>query len=281
VHVHSCGDAANIALLAKLLGPVDYSLTLHNALGASGCNQRQKWRHATFALVITHTLLREVRAELQGDLPSRIEVMPMGVDAEFFSRKSPYVPFDGSGEFRVFCCGRLNPGKGHRVLIEAIGALNRRGIPARLDIAGEDDDGGNGHRLELEAMIRDAGMAGQVRLLGAVSEEQVQESLSACHAFALASWQEALGVALMEAMAMQVPVVATRVGGVPELVADGSDGILVPPGDPHAMANALADLAHAPGSATRLGEAARKTIVARFSSRNSARLIAALVENST
>jgi glycosyltransferase involved in cell wall biosynthesis len=68
---------------------------------------------------------------------------------------------------------------------------------------------------------------------------------------------------------------------VPELVADGSDGILVPPGDPHAMANALADLAHAPGSATRLGEAARKTIVARFSSRNSARLIAALVENST
>jgi glycosyltransferase involved in cell wall biosynthesis len=276
VHVHSCGDAANVALLARLLAGIDYSLTLHNALGACGGNQRQKWRHASFALVVARELLPEVRAAVGEDVP-RIEVVPMGVDPRFFTRATRYEPFRGEGEFRIFSCARLHPTKGHGVLIEALGRLVRQGIPARLEIAGEDAAGGLGYRRELEAQIASAGLASRVRLLGAVPEEKVRERLEACHAFCLASLHEALGVATMEAMAMQVPVVATRVGGVSELVSDGIDGLLVPAGDAAALADALARLAREPALADRLGAAARPKIVARFSSAASAGTLAALV----
>jgi glycosyltransferase involved in cell wall biosynthesis len=90
--------------------------------------------------------------------------------------------------------------------------------------------------------------------------------------------QEALGVAIMEAMAMQMPVVATRVGGVAELVSDGVDGILVPPGDSDALAQALAALARRLQLALRVGAAGRRKVAEGFSSRSSASVIAALVD---
>jgi glycosyltransferase involved in cell wall biosynthesis len=277
VHVHSCGDAANVALLARLLAGIDYSLTLHNALGACGGNQRQKWRHASFALVVARELLPGVRAAVGDALPPKIEVVPMGIDPRFFARASPYQPFRGEGEFRIFSCARLHPAKGHAFLLQALALLVRKGVAARLEIAGEDAAGGLGYRRELASLIDASGLVSRVRVLGAVPEERVRERLAACHAFCLPSLHEAFSVATMEAMAMQVPVVATRVGGMGELVSDGSDGLLVPAGDAEALAGALARLARDPELAERLGAAARPKILARFSSAESARVLAALV----
>jgi len=281
LHVHSCGDAANIALLAKWLAGLDYSITLHNTLGASGGNQRLKWRNAAFAVVITQTLLGEVRGALGADLPARVAVAPMGVDAGFFARARPYQPWRGEGELRIFSCGRLNPGKGQRFLLEALARLRGRGLPATLALAGEDDEGGGGYRAELEAAVRRLGLRAYVRLLGAVAEEAVREELERCHVFALPSLQEALGVALMEAMAMEVPVVATRVGGVAELVAHGADGVLVPPGDVAALAEAIAAIAADPARARSLGAGSRAKIVERFGADGSARVIRTLVGKAT
>lgn len=278
VHVHSCADAANIAMFAALLSECTYSLTLHGSLAGYGPNQEQKWAHSAFAIFVTHTLCDEVSKSVGRHLPGRLEVAPMGVDVEKFSRASPYAPYAGVGELALFSCGRLNQGKGHAFLIEAIVMLRRQGIRVKLDIAGEDEQGGTGYRKQLERLIAAEGLDGVVSLLGAVSEETVRARLERAHLFVLASLDEALGVVLMEAMAMSVPVIATKVGGVPELVEDGEDGILVPSGDAEAIAGAIRGLAADPGLALRLASASRRKIVDSFSHRRSAEAIARLLK---
>jgi glycosyltransferase involved in cell wall biosynthesis len=114
-------------------------------------------------------------------------------------------------------------------------------------------------------------------LLGAVPEEVVRERLMQAHVFALASLEEPLGVAIMEAMSMEVPVVATNAGGVPELVSDGVDGLLVEPGDAAAIARAIKAIATHRDLAATLSARARTKVLERFSSRRSAEAIARLV----
>lgn len=277
VHVHSCADAANVAMLAAVLAPLTYSLTLHNPLWVYGPNQAQKWRSARFALVITEKIYHDVVQQLAGALPPRLEIAPMGVDCDQFVRSQPYQAYSGIGPVRLFSCGRLNPCKGHQNLIAAVGQLRRQGLDVRLVIAGEDDDGGSGYRHVLEALVRSLDLGSAVTLIGAVSEETVQQHLQQAHAFALASSEEPLGVAIMEAMAMAVPAIATDAGGVPELIENGVDGLLVPPGDVEALAAAIAHLLQDAALAQRLSSAGPQKIAAKFSSRRSASAIAALL----
>src|SRR5262249_30234532 len=150
--------------------------------------------------------------------PSVLDIAPMGVDVSGFHRGIPYAPWEGGGPLSVFSCGRLNPCKGHADLIRAVQLVAGRGIDARLTIAGEDETGGDGYHRTLASLIEALGVGDRVQLLGAVSESRVRAELEQAHVFALASLAEPLGVAIMEAMAMSVPVVVTGAGGVPELV---------------------------------------------------------------
>jgi len=278
VHVHSCGNSANIAMFARRLTGLPYSLTLHGPLRDYGPNQKQKWVHSAFALVITRKLREEVRKELAGFLPSEIALAPMGVDLKRFQKGPSYLPWTGSGPFRLFSCGRLNPCKGHDDLLRAVAQLRGKGMDARLTIAGEDDVGGI-CRQGLETLSRELGLGDNLKLLGAVSEDEVRCQLSAAHAFVLASLDEPLGVATMEAMALQVPVVVTGSGGVAELVDDGVDGILVPPRDPEKMAGALLRLLADPGLAAKLSQAGRTKIESSFHSGVSAATLRRCVES--
>ncbi|RKH58943.1 exopolysaccharide biosynthesis GT4 family glycosyltransferase EpsE [Corallococcus aberystwythensis] len=278
VHVHSCANAAHVAMFAHLLSGLTYSMTLHGPLDDYGPNQREKWRHAKFAFVITKKLLGEVRQELAGSLPDRIELAPMGVELSRFQRTVAYEPWSGEGPLRLFACGRLNPCKGHADLIDAVGMLRKKGIDARLSIAGEDEAGGTTYRKVLEAKLAQDGLTDAVTLLGAVSEDVVKDGIQRSHLFALASLQEPLGVAIMEAMAMRAPVVVTGAGGVKELVDDGVDGVLVPPQAPAVLAEKLEKLARDPAEAVRLGEAGRRKVEEQFSSERSADMLARMLD---
>ncbi len=274
VHCHSCADAAHIALFAHLLSGLSYSLTLHGPLVTYGPNQREKWRHATLGIVITERLRAEVGRDLAGALPQQLAVAPMGVDTERFRRRQARELWGGKGPFRIFSCGRLNLCKGHRDLAEAIALLRAEGIDARLVIAGEDDAGGMGYRKTLEAEIRERGVADCVVLLGAVDEDRIIRELQQAHVFALASHAEPLGVAIMEAMAMEIPVVVTTMGGVEELVQENVDGLFVPPMQPVLIANALKRVAQDPELALRLGDHGRYTILEKFQASRSAEVLA-------
>jgi colanic acid/amylovoran biosynthesis glycosyltransferase len=272
VHVHSCADAANVALFAHVAWNIDYSLTLHNPLSIWGGNQLNKWRHAAFGIVIADWILRDLRSRIDTSLLPPVYLGPMGVNVDVFKRRVPYVAREG-GILRVFSCARLNPVKGFVVLLEAIRRLKFEGQQVILTIAGEDDHGGDGYRRQLEATITELDLRAEVHLLGAVSEDRVRSELEGAHVFVLASLEEPLGVAIMEAMAMEVPVVSTDAGGVPDLVMNGINGILVPPGDSAALAAAIHEIGADDNLARRLGARGRMRVEQAFHHRISAKLI--------
>jgi glycosyltransferase involved in cell wall biosynthesis len=270
IHVHSCGQAALLAAFGQRLGGPGYSLTLHNPLVDHGPLQRQKWRYARFAIVVTQRLLEEVNRDLAGDLPP-VYVAPMGVDLDQFRRTTDYRPAEPGGPVRLFTCGRLHPGKRHDLLIRATGLLRAEGIDARLVIAGEDADSGTGRfRRDLEALVAELDLGAYVQLPGALSEADVRRELEAAHVFGLSSDTEALGIVMVEAMAMRVPVVTTDVGGTTELVKDAANGLAVPPRDPAALAAAVRRIATDPALAERFSAAGRSTVEASFGSGRSA-----------
>lgn len=277
LHVHSCADAAQVALFANRLSGLPYSLTLHGPLADYGPNQAEKWRNAAFAVVITDRIRGDVEQQLGGSLPGRISVAPMGVDTTNFTRCTSYEPWTGAGPARIFSCGRLNPSKGHKDLLAAVRQLADSGVDARLVIAGEDELGGKGYRLELERLIAEMGLADRVTLLGAVSEEVIRTKLEEAHLFALASHAEPLGVAIMEAMSLSVPVVVTGAGGVPELVQDQRSGLLVHTNNPAHFAAALARVLNTPDLARQLGTQGRRRVVERFDSTRGAGILAQLI----
>ena len=126
----------------------------------------------------------------------------------------------------------------------------------------------------MRAQIAAAGLSHRVMLLGAVSEERVTELLEHAHVFALASLNEGIPVAIMEAMAMAMPVVATDVGGNSELITAGHDAILVPAADREAMTAELYRVATDPAHAMRLAAASRARVEADFHRRRSAEAVA-------
>jgi glycosyltransferase involved in cell wall biosynthesis len=198
-------------------------------------------------------------------------VAPMGVDLDRFQRATPYRPAESGGPVRLFTCGRLHPGKRHDLLIRATGLLRADGIDARLVIAGEDADSGTGQfRRDLEALIAELNLAEYVRLPGALSEGDIRRELESAHVFGLSSDTEALGIVMVEAMAMRVPVVTTDVGGTTELVKNGENGLAVQPRDPAALAAAIRQIATDPVLAEKFSTAGRATVEAGFGSGRSA-----------
>jgi glycosyltransferase involved in cell wall biosynthesis len=197
-----------------------------------------------------------VRARAQrrfGLPPGRSVTIHNGVDVlRFRPRDAERRP----GPLRVVVVANLIPEKGVGVLLEAIGRL--REVELSLDVIGD----GPEHGI-LEARAQALGVADRVRFVGLRDDvpELLREADVAVHP---ARWQEALGNTVLEAMATGIPLVASRVGGIPELLADGSEGLLVTPGEPEPLAAALRRLAGDPSLRARLGAAARARVLREF-----------------
>ena len=182
----------------------------------------------------------------------------------------------GPAPMRVLAVGRLVAKKGYPVLFEALAALARQGSRVTLSVIGEGVD-----RPQLEAMVDSLGLSTVVRFLGAQPHQQVAAAFREADVFVQASVvlgngdRDGVPNSLLEAMASGLAVVASDVAGIPEVVAPGC-GVLVPTGDPRALASSLALLASDPGLRSRLGRAARDHVAARFDRAACARAIAPL-----
>jgi glycosyltransferase involved in cell wall biosynthesis len=171
----------------------------------------------------------------------------------------------------LYSCGRLNPIKGHEYVIGAVKLLRSRGIDARLEIGGEDEQGGSGYRKHLERLIDSEGMRGHVQLLGSVSEARNYRAYQNAHVYVMGSLNEAAGaVAAMEAMALEVPVVMPGTGATPELISHEQSGLLVRPKSAEELANAIERVLDDPAFAIRLGRAGRQKVIEEYSHRRSA-----------
>lgn len=273
VHVHSCGNAANIALFASILSDITYSVALLGQLEDFGANQEQKWKYSAFASVMSEQLLNSVKDELAGFLPKDVKVSPVGVNLDEIKRETPYIPWQEGSPCRIYTCGRLNVAKGQKYLIESVKLLRERGFDVRLQIAGEDSESGNGYRKELEKFIQEQSMSDYVELLGSVSEERNRQGYKEADIFALPSLKEGISVAVMEAMAMETPVVVTQVGGMAELIDSGVDGMLVPAENPEIMADVIAKLLQDKELTLSLTQKSRQKIAAKFHHRRSAQIL--------
>ncbi|MCC5869126.1 MAG: glycosyltransferase family 4 protein [Gammaproteobacteria bacterium] len=280
IHVHSCADAALVVAFASLLSRIPYSMTLHGPLSDYGAQQPFKWAGAAFGIVITRTLLLETSAILGKNMPEIIEVAPMGVDPNRVKRTSVYQPWPGSGKILLVSCGRLNPVKGHKELVEAVAVLLGLRYEVSLRICGQDELGGDGYATELQTVIESLGVGSAVTLLGAVDEDRVLAELEQAHIFVLASYHEPLGVAYMEAMAMNVPTIGTNAGGVAELITDGVDGLLVEPRNPEALVEAVLKILLDPAFAQRLADSGRDKVERRFHSGVSAEVLGRNIQGS-
>jgi glycosyltransferase involved in cell wall biosynthesis len=214
----------------------------------------------------------------RGRAGARTEVIPSGVDTERFrarpgeraaAKAALGVP---AGVPLVGTVGRLEGRKGTDTLIEAARGLAERGIADwRLAIAGEGP-----LRGDLTALAERLGVRDRVLFVGARSD--VREILAALDVFVLPSRTEGMSNALLEAMAMELPVVATAVGGNPEVVTADVAGVLVPAEDPPGMAGAVAALLQAPDRAARLARAGRQRVEERYGSRAMVRRLEAVYE---
>jgi len=163
-----------------------------------------------------------------------------------------------AGRLVVGAVGRLSAEKGFDLLIRAAHRLVQTGHDLQLVIAGEGDA-----RPQLESLIAGLGLGDRVRLLGHYADPRgLYEALDL---FVLSSLREGLPNVVLEAMAMQVPVLATRVAGVPRLVQDGANGILVEPGSVESLAGGMARLLGDADARARLAAAGRRTVVERYS----------------
>lgn len=206
------------------------------------------------------TVSRHVRDQLAAavGLPERkLRVVPNGIDPAAFLRPADSALraqlAGGPDRPLVFTAARLSPQKALDVLLSAAALVPQ----AVFVIAGEGPE-----RAALEARAEALGVASRVRLLGA--RDDVPELLAACDLFVLPSLVEGLPLSVLEAMAAAKPVVATRIGGTDEAVADGRTGILVPPGDAGALAAAIRTFLADPERARRWGEAGRDRLRACF-----------------
>ena len=195
--------------------------------------------------------------------PAKVRVVHNGVDLERLRQHRPRTAVRRelglAAEARVVgLVARLDHwGKGHREFFAALAALPE-GYPVEALIIG-----GGRREAEMRRLAAELGLAGRVHFLG--PRDDVPDLLSALDIFVLPSHSEGVSLALLEAMAAGLPVIATRVGGLPEVVTDGENGLLIPPQDPEALATALERLLADPDLAQKLGENARKHVEANFS----------------
>lgn len=205
---------------------------------------------------ITATGMRLAEATLRyAPRGKPVTVVPYGIDLARFSPR----PRERAEQVVVGAVARLSPEKGLEFLLRAVAALVEQGRPLRVVLAGDGPQRGR-----LERLAARLGLAERVEFLGEVPHGDVPAVLQRLDIFAMPSLAEGFGVAALEAAAMEIPVVASRVHGIPDVVADGQSGLLVPPRDPSALARAMARLADDADLRQRLGRGGRALVEARY-----------------
>jgi len=246
LHAH-LSTAAVAASLAGRIARLPVAVTVHGMTHAFYC------RLANRVIAVSQAVCQHMVQ--RGIAPDRVVVVRNGVDIERFSslptrecaRQLLGLPADARV---VGTVGRLSEAKGHRYLLEAGAGLKSRFPQLRVLVVGEGE--------ALAALVRrtrSLQLEGRVVLTG--YRQDIDVVLAALDIYVQPSLEEGLGLAVMEAMAAGLPVVVTRVGGLPELVENGRTGLLVAPGDARALSDAIGLLLSDDELRARLGEAAR------------------------
>ncbi len=260
VHVDMANNGAMVALLATVFDPgITYSVTVHgpsvffniekNRLGA-------KVNGAMFTRCISHFCRGQVMTWADAAKWEHLHIVHCGVDTERFRPK----PKRTERPFRMLTVGRLAPVKGYEITLQACRVLTESGVDWRLDMLGDGPS-----RERLSRMARDLGIEERVKFHGAVGQDRIQEHFDRADALVVSSFLEGVPVVLMEAMAKELAVIATRIAGIGELVEEGVSGLLVNASSVTELAASMKRLGGDPRRLREYGRAGRQKVVEEFS----------------
>jgi glycosyltransferase involved in cell wall biosynthesis len=271
-HAHWTTYPALAARAMASLTGLPYSVTTHAFdIFLPNSHRAENLRRASHVVTISEFNQRYLATH---GLAREIAVIPCGLDL------SQFVPAarDRRGCPTITAVGRLDPIKGFSVLIDACALLAQRDVQFTCEIIGDGPQ-----RSELTARIARHALQDRVRLLGALEQREVRKRVNQACVFALPCVtlpngdQDGIPVALMEAMALRVPIVTTPVSGIPELVTNGVSGLLVPSADPVALANAILRVLTDDDLADRLASAGRRVVEDRYDVNTAVAALASLL----
>jgi glycosyltransferase involved in cell wall biosynthesis len=277
IHAHHANVGSDVALLASHLGGDDWSwsFTMHGSTEFFDVREHrlaQKAELARFVVCVSDHGRSQIMSLVEPSHWDKLLRVHCGVDIEAFRPAA-----ERAGDVRsleILTVGRVVPVKGQSLLVEAVAELRRRGIDARLTIVGD------GPQLaDLRALAARLGVGDHVDFAGPVGQHEIAAHYARADVFALPSFAEGLPVVLMEAMASGLPVVASRITGVPELVEEGVSGLLVAPGRGDELTDALERVLREPPQARwAMGSAGREKVVREFDVERCAGLLMTVFE---
>ena len=285
IHAHFASHPALAALVVHRLTGIPYSFVAHGSdLHVERRMLARKVSAAAFVVAVSAYNRDLILEECGRRGAAKVVVIHCGTDPTVFGERAepeaaPPERERGKRSLRIACVASLEEVKGHRFLLRACRLLADRGVDVSCDLAG-----GGPLRRGLERRVAELGLGDRVRFHGPLPRPEVGGLLATADVAVLASHptrsgkREGIPVALMEAMMSGLPVVASRVSGIPELVEDERTGFLVPPGDPRLLADRLERLAEAPELARRLGAAGHQKVRADFDLHTGARLLLREIE---
>ena len=264
IHAHFASHPAAAAYVIHSLTGIPYSFVAHGSdLHVDRHMLREKVHEAAFVVAISRYNRDLILSECGDQYAAKVDVLHCGVDPDVFR---PRVQHDDPARpLRILCTGTLHEVKGQRYLVEACAQLLKWGLRFECRFIGEGAD-----RDSLQTLIEERGLADSVRLLGSLPREEVARELAEADVVVAPSVRtqegrrEGIPVALMEAMATGVPVVASGISGIPELVSDGETGFLTEPRNPQSIAHALERLAGNCSLRAELGAAGRAKVLKEF-----------------
>lgn len=255
VHTHNVSPLVGVAMAAPRVRSFRFVHTKHGRARATNLRGAflTRWAaHRADALVAVSRDALELAVQREGYPPRRMHLIYNGITV-------PGAPArDTAPGFRVVTAARLEPIKTMHLLLDAVALARQEGLPIELDVVGDGSE-----RASLEAHAHGLGLAGAVHFAG--WQRDVGPWLRRADCFALPSRSEGLSMTILEAMGHGLPVVATRVGGNPEVILDGVTGTLVPHGDIPALATALRDTLTVPGRAREWGDNGRRRVQQEYS----------------
>lgn len=275
IHAHFASHPAAMAWVIHRLTGISYSFTAHGSdLHREKRMLSKKVADAEFVVAVSNYNRRIITDHCGYSV--KVYVIHCGVEAELFRAPSKTAAAESADvRFSVTCIGTLHEVKGQRFLIEACRLLAERGEEIVCHFVGDGPD-----ERALRRQAQNAGIGDRVVFHGRKTRAEVARILASVDVVAAPSVptsdgrREGVPVALMEAMSSGRAVVASRLSGIPELVRDNETGLLVPPGDAVALADALSRLSHDPILRRRLAEAGRRLVEQEFDQERNARRLA-------
>lgn len=276
IHAHYATFPAFAAWIIHQLTGISYSVTVHaHDIFERHTMLKRKLDEANFVVAISE-YNREYLASVVGDkVVRKTHIIHCGIEPQTY--RPSLLDRKSGNPLQILHVGSLQPYKGQRYLIEACLKLRENGIPFRCRIIG-----GGEEQARLANMIKDFGLESAVELLGSKTQQEIAQLLPTAHCYVQPSIitpsgkMEGIPVALMEAMASRLPVVATAISGIPELVRPGETGFLAPPADATALANTLMTVYEQPEKAANLAENGRSWVLRSFDLRSNVTQLANL-----